>query len=237
MADQESAFYLSALDSFNLLSTRTQISEVVLSYHEDCAYFMEKYGSSRSNPSDDKQRKWQLLREAMRNVESWSDTVHVRRLYLPLPHRHSGARFEQGSEGECQAYSSPKPLGPPLRSPAGVRTVPRLPSGFETLRVFDRQIEERLLRTNESAEDVIALAEGHAREMGGTPVWRVERRAREFITLLREEGGRDPQEIRRLTREFVFKYAGDVLPRSVMRALMAEIDAELLSQQPGAVAR
>lgn len=103
------------------------------------------------------------------------------------------------------------------------QAVPGLPSERATLRTFDRQIEERLLQTAESAQDVIALAEGQAREQGVMPAWRAERRAQEFINLLRDEGRKSPAEVQQLTRSFLQFYAGNSLPRTVLRSLFAEL--------------
>lgn len=233
MADRDSAFYLSALDSFAILSAATNITEVVLTFHEDCFYFTDKYGASPAGPTDDIRRKWQLVDEAMANVSGWSDNLQVRPLYLSLPHSHShqGSTAAAATERPAPSAVRPAPQAPAPRIAPGPKTVPGLPNERATMRAFDHQLEERLLHTNESAEDVIALAEGQARETGSLPTWRIERRALEFISALRTQGGRNPQEIRQLVRAFVINYAGDDLPRSVMRALLTELDRELQLQR------
>lgn len=229
MADKDSVFYLSALDSFILLSGVTHIVEVVLTFHEDCFYFTDKYGASPVGPSDDEHRKWHLIEEAMANVADWADGLQVRQLYLTFPHSHSRPDVHTAAEPARPKLSAMQPTAPGTqqRSSAAMRAVPGLPNERATLRAFDRQVEERLLHTNESAEDIIALAEGRARETGVMPTWRIERRALEFIALLRDEGKRSAQDIRQLVRAFVLNYAGNQLPRPVMRALLAEIDRDL----------
>jgi hypothetical protein len=108
-----------------------------------------------------------------------------------------------------------------------------IPSERATLISFERQVEERLLQTHETIDQVIALAERQAREAGTTPAWRIELRAREFVDLLRRNGRTNIQELRKLIVIFVQNYAGEAVQRGVQRAILAELEQYLHSLQPG----
>lgn len=242
MADRNSAYFQSAFESFKLLESTSHIAEIVLAFHEDCAYFADKYGATR--PAEDERRKWHLVQEAVGNVTGWSNTVYVRPLHMSLPgHRHDTAphshsapphRPERERPPHTPAPYAPTPVPRRRMEP---QFIPSLPSERATLRAFDRQVEERLLHTTESTQDIIALAEGQAREQGVIPAWRAERRALEFIALLRDEGKKKPNELRQLARSFLQSYASSTLPRTVLRSLLSELDVELQSQRLHAGAR
>lgn len=266
MADRSSAYYQSAFESFKLLESGNHIAEVVLAYHDDCAYFTDKYGASQ--PAEERRRKLRVMQEAITNVSGWSDTIVVRSLQMSVAgHNHGTAQHSHMplplADRERPVYTPPPAMPPQRDRPAyaplpprvavqreaedcappqfppvtnqrgrmAPQTSPALPSERSTLRAFDRQLEERLLQTAESAQDIITLAEAQAREQGVTPAWRVERRAREFIALLQDEGRESPATVRQLVRAFLQFYAGNTLPRTVLRSLMTELDMEL--QSPG----
>jgi len=237
MADTTSSFYRSAFDSFRLLSGLRQISQVVLAFHEQCAYVSDKYGSGAS--ADLETLKWKLAHEAVDHVSEWAAGLRVRPLYVRFrssqevgnrPLESFGpADVNQLRAGDCQhphQHSAPQP------PPQGKGPI-FIPSERATLMSFERQVEERLLKTHETIDQVIALAERQARETGTKPAWRVELRAREFIDLLRRQGRTGTNELRKLAVAFVQNYAGETTPRGVQRAILAEIDQYLQALQPG----
>ena len=224
MADRHSAFYQSALESYILLSSTRKIPEVVLAFHEDCAYFFDKYGRDPGGSAAELRRKWRLVDEALTNVKTWSGALTVKPIYLSLsaPREADAAPIPPVFTFNPSRYAS-TPAVP--RSP--LPPLPRAwPSQRATLRNFEQQVEERLIRSGERFEDVVAESVKQAGEQGVTPAWRVEQKAREFIELLRGEG-RKPASIRQLTRAFVVNYAGDTMPRSVVRSLLEELDNDL----------
>jgi hypothetical protein len=226
LADRGSSFYQSAFDSFRLLSGSRRITDIVLAFHEDCAYFSDKYGSAGSFPGDVEGRKWGLADEAVRNVIGWSETLHVRPLYTRfvanravdefIRHHHAHRADGRAHAGHHHAHCHEPRATTPMR-----RDLILAPSERATLRSFDRQVEERLLRTNENIDDVIAAAEAQARATGTVPAWRIEMRAREFIDLLRGSGRKD---MRKVVQTFVQAYAGQSIPRGVLRAVMSELE-------------
>lgn len=82
LADDKSVFYESAYETFRLLGLSQPLNTIVLSFHEDCAYFNDKYGSSGRGSADDKQRKFHLADEAIANVMEWSPSVEVVPYYI-----------------------------------------------------------------------------------------------------------------------------------------------------------
>jgi vacuolar-type H+-ATPase subunit H len=98
-----------------------------------------------------------------------------------------------------------------------------------TLRSLERQIEDRILRTDESAEQIIAQAEGEVRETVAIPPWHIERRAKEFMELLQKSGSMKADKLRTSVRSFVQNYAGDSLSRGSFRAISNELDAYMQS--------
>lgn len=236
MADTRSSFYQSAFDSFRLLSGLRPISQVVLAFHEECAYVSDKYASGAA--AEIETLKWKLAHEAVDHVSEWAEGLRVRPLYTRfMSSRATGNRTREswgswdGSQsrtGDSQRHRHS--AGPHASSGNGQIFVP---SERATLTSFERQVEERLLQTHETVDQVVALAERQARETGTTPAWRIEIRAREFIDLLRRSGRTNTQELRKLAVAFVQNYAGETLPRGVQRAVLAELDQYLKSLQPG----
>ena len=233
MADTKSSFYQSAFDSFRLLSGLRPISQVVLAFHEECAYVSDKYASGAA--AEIETLKWKLAHEAVGHVSEWAEGLRVRPLYTRfMSSRDTGNRTRESGDswdggqfrtGESHRHSA-GPHAPPGRGPIFV------PSERATLTSFERQVEERLLQTHETVDQVVALAERQARETGTTPGWRIEIRAREFVDLLRRSGRTNTQELRKLVVAFVQNYAGETMPRGVQRAILAELDQYLKSQQP-----
>lgn len=233
LADRGSSFYQSAFDSFSLLNASRRITGVVLAFHEDCAYFSDKYGSAGSLPADVESRKWSLADEAVRNVKAWSETLQVRTLYTRFVANRAVDDFVRHQRAHADGRSHPGHHHAHFRGPQPAapqrQALVLAPSERATLQSFDRQVEERLLRTNENIDDVIAAAEAQAREAGTTPAWRIEMRAREFIDLLRRDGRKD---LKKNVHAFVHAYAEHPIPRSVLRAIMTELD-EHMQAKPG----
>lgn len=235
LADRGSSFYQSAFDSYRLLSGSRHITDIVLAFHEDCAYFSDKYGSAGSFPADVEGRKWSLADEAVKNVMTWSEKLQVRPVYTRFVANQAVDDFNQHnhahhahSRSHAGHHHHPH-LHEHHAASAQRRTLALAPSERATLRSFDRQVEERLLRTNENIDEIIAAAEAQARETGTTPAWRIEMRAREFIDLLRNGGRKD---IKKAVQTFVQAYAGQSIPRSVLRAVMTELD-DHMRNNPG----
>ena len=219
LADSDSAFYKSALGSFQLLSTGRNFSRIILAFHQDCAYFQEKYGSS-GDPADDEQRKWQLIEQATQKVSGWARGIAIRPLYLTFEEngdcRHSGAALEP----ERQPAMPPRPT---------TTTVARQerrfsPASALNLRSYNRIVEEMLITEGRSVEDAIAQAEDQSGTFAGVPPWQVERQAGVFLDLLRGGGRTNPQELRQLVRAFVQNYAGDQASKPLIRSVMNELN-------------
>ena len=237
MADTKSSFYRSAFDSFRLLSGLRQISQVVLAFHEQCAYVSDKYAGGAA--SEIETLKWKLAHEAVDHVSEWAEGLRVRPLYVRfMSNRETGNRTReswspldgiqlQTGDREQPHRTSARPQSSPGNS------VIFIPSERATLISFERQVEERLLQTHETIDQVIALAERQAREAGTTPAWRIELRAREFVDLLRRNGRTNTQELRKLIVIFVQNYSGETVQRGVQRAILAELEQYLHSLQPG----
>lgn len=228
LADSSSAFYQSAYESYQLLAQNQKFARVILSAHEDCAYYKTKYGFPPSDLQDNDARKWRLIEQAMRNVETWTPKVDIQPVYRSFSdldnedciHRH-GPECAQGAE-------RPANFAAPVAIAGRQADSPGYPTGSATQAVLDRFVEERLLSTDNSVEDIMAGIEGRAGERGTVPAWRVEKRAREFIVLLRSEGRRfDAQQLRQLVRAFVQTYAGAEMARTTARALMTSLEPEL----------
>lgn len=237
MADTKSSFYRSAFDSFRLLSGLRSISQVVLAFHEQCAYVSDKYGSGAA--SEMETLKWRLAHEAVDHVSGWAEGLRVRPLYVRfMSSRESGNRTREtlGASDESQIQSCDH-LQPHYHSERPQVALGKggifVPSDRATLTSFERQVEERLLQTHETIDQVIALAERQARETGTTPAWRIEVRAREFVDLLRRRGRTSTSELRKLVTAFVQNYAGETTPRGVQRSILTELDKYLQSLQPG----
>jgi len=219
LADSDSAFYTSALESFRLLSNGRDFSRIILAFHQDCAYFQDKYGSS-GNPADDERRKWQLIDRATQKVSGWARGVDIRPLYLTFEDngdcRHSGAALEP----ERQPAMPPRPT-----MTAVARQERRFsPASALNLRSYNRIVEEMLIAEGGSVEDAIAQAEDQSGTFSGVPPWRVERQAGEFLALLRSGGRTNPQELRQLVRAFVQNYAGEQASKPLIRSVMNELN-------------
>ena len=227
LADRGSSYYEAALDSYRLLSSSRNITDIVLAFHEDCAYFSVKYGSAGSSQADVEGRKWGLTDEAVKNVKSWSATLQVRPLYTHFVANRSVDDFTRNHHAHHDhppsraGHHHHAHLDESLATAPQRRALVVAPSERATLKSFDRQVEERLLGTNENIDEVIAAAEAQAGETGTTPAWRIEMRAREFIDLLRDGGRKD---MKKVVQTFVRAYAGQSVPRSVLRAVMAELE-------------
>jgi hypothetical protein len=223
LADRGSSYYQAALDSYRLLSSSRNITDIVLAFHEDCAYFSVKYGSAGSLQADVEGRKWSLTDEAVKNVKRWSATLQVRPLYTHFVANKAVDDFTRNHHAhdahavhDHNARLDENQAAAPQR-----RALAVAPSERATLRSFDRQVEERLLQTNENIDEVIAAAEEQAGETGTTPAWRIEMRAREFIDLLRNDARKD---MKKAVQTFVQTYAGQSIPRGVLRAVLVELD-------------
>jgi hypothetical protein len=217
LADTDSAFYKSALDSFKLLSSGRSFSTVILAFHEDCAYFNDKYGAGTM--ADTMQRKWQLIDQATKNVSEWSGGLAIRPFYLTL-----------AGTGDCacgQTHQAPAGHAPQHPEPHRADAPPRRAAqaaAATTLRGFNRVVEERLLVVGGSVEDALSQAEDQSGANDSIPPWRIERHAREFLELLRSGGRRNPQDLRQLVRAFVKAYAGEQLPNWQLRSIMNELN-------------
>jgi len=238
MADRKSSFYRSAFESFRLLSGSRRISQVVLAFHEQCAYVSDKYVSGTVAAAEVEELKWTLANEAVDNVLEWAEGLRVKPLYtrfmLNREAEHSTEEVYRREDRDHHHAGHSHPHSHSARQPDRPRNECRfVPSERVTLRSFERQVEERLLRTNESVDQIIALAEGQARETGTMPAWRIEIRAREFIDLLHRNGRTKAQALRKPLIAFVQSYAGDSIPRGVQRSILAELDLYLQSLQSG----
>jgi hypothetical protein len=262
LADEKSVFYKSALETFRLLGMSHPLNYVVLSFHEDCAYFNEKYGSDGAGSAKDRRRKFHLADEAIENVVEWSPTIDVVPYYIDGLVNRDAARPTMRAR-ETQAYRerhtgqdgvvSRETARPTMRARetqayrerhAGhfcdhdhehgaqreqpLREEPTFPIHQRaTLRSLDRQIEDRILRSDISAEQIVARAEGEVRETGAIPPWHVERRAREFLELLERSGSMKADKLKASVRSFIQNYAGDSLTRGSLRAISDELNAHM----------
>lgn len=222
LADQSSTFYQSARESFQLLAQSKVFGRIILAAHEDCAYFQGKYGSHHSDAQDRDDLKLWLMEEAVRNVETWEPRLPIETVYISFTDRDTDPHG-LSHESDCVFCAQ-----------VARDTTPRLPARdiylpeHATQAVIDRVVEERLLSAGGSIESIMSAIESRSGEKGGMPAWRIERRAREFIALLKSEGRRfDPEQKRQLTKAFVQSYVGADVPRMMSRAVMASLEPEL----------
>lgn len=237
LADENSVFYKSAYETFRLLGMSQPLNYIILSFHEDCAYFNEKYGSDGIGSAIDRRRKFHLADDAIANVVEWSRSIEVVPYYIdglvngreaPRPEprsRVSQGQREHHANHRCAHDHEQWERPAPARDTEPAFSMHRR----ATLRSLERQIEDRILRTDESAEQIIAQAEGEVRETGAIPPWHIERRAKEFMELLQKSGSMKADKLRTSVRSFVQNYAGDSLSRGSFRAISNELDAYMQS--------
>lgn len=224
MADNTSAFYESARQSYELLAQSKRIDRIVLAAHEDCAYFLSKYGSLYSDPQDrDDLKRW-LMDEAVRNVETWEPKAAIETVFM------SFLNVDKGHGGMPHAPDCAACEKVPSAGNADRMFAEGYLPAHATQAMIDQFVSDRVLSTGDSIDSIMAEFEGLSSQRDGIATWRIERRAREFISLLQSEGRRfSVEQQRQLAKSFVESYAGPEMSRTMFRAVMTSLEPDLVS--------
>lgn len=224
LADNTSAFYESARQSYELLAQTRKFDRVVLAAHEDCAYFQTKYGQLYSDAQDrDDLKRW-LIDEAVRNVETWEPKAAIETIFMSfLNSDHGHSDHPHGPE--C-ATCRERAQNLPANQPVAANYLPP----HATQAVIDQFVTERVLSTGDSVDSIMAEFERVSSQRDGIATWRIERRAREFVSLLQSESRRfSIEQQRQLAKSFVESYAGPEMSRTMFRAIMSSLEPDLIA--------
>ena len=97
-----------------------------------------------------------------------------------------------------------------------------------TARQLQGELEKHIIAHGGSAERSMIDAASTAEERRVTPAWRVERRLREFLEIVRENGAvKTDAELQRLSLSFANRYGGGRLPRDTRRDLVEDAKSDL----------
>jgi hypothetical protein len=95
-------------------------------------------------------------------------------------------------------------------------------------RQLQAELEKQVLKKGCSAEFAMIEAASVAEQRGVTPAWRVERRLREFLEILRDSGAVNTEvELQRIGLKFARRYGTRRLPSETARDLLKEAKADL----------
>jgi hypothetical protein len=226
LAEPDGVFAASVFESLEILSQATRIGTVVLACHEDCAYFRLRYSPQGGSPIAEERAQRRTIASAVQVLEQAAPGVMIETVYQRLLQPTRQPRPTR-AQAPSPAYAAP------TRQPAHVvplkdEPIERPdPLGTNGQRMTARQLQsalyEQALNEPVQAEDSYRDATSEAVKGNGVPAWRVERRTREFLEWMRDQGGVNSTiELQRLGLGFISSYGQQKLPRTTARDVMDE---------------
>lgn len=234
LAEPYSTLAQSVLDSFQLLSTSRKFDHVVLTCHEDCAYYRLRYAVNEISARDEGDAHRYLMRLACERIESLHPKVSVREVYIatrddsaydPSPNDvPAGARNDHD---DSAAREQGRRLAQAATFNESDRVLDELAPLAEGLpqEVVEQTLYDSLLNRTATDADA-AQGPGYAKFAEQLiTAKKVEQRTREFLEMVRAEAGvRSEATLRKLGSTFISQYGKGRLSQSKKQSILEQIN-------------
>ena len=240
LAEPLNIFAQSVIDSFTMLNAAKTFDHVVLTCHEDCAYYRMRYGLGDVPAKEEGEAHQRLMRFACERIETAFPTARVREVYIATrddsAYVAGTSAAHDDSPGPAQAeMDSAATL--PEREPAELDQGERAPDADYVLTQLAPIVEE--LPADEAEQTLYEAllnstpAETDASQGPGYSEFahqlvearKVRERTREFLEIVRAEAGvRSEAELRKLGATFMSAYGKGRLSQSRKRSLLDAIN-------------
>lgn len=234
LAETYSTLAQSVLDSFQMLNASKHFDHVVLTCHEDCAYYRMRYAVNKISASDEGDAHRYLMRVACERIESLYPNANVREVYIatrddsaydPSPNdAHSGKQDDdrKGDEWEHGPHSSPAAMFD--QSDRMLNELAPLVDGLPQEEVEQTLYDSLLNRTVTDSD--VSQGPGYSRFAEQLiTAKKIEQRTREFLEIVRAEAGvRSEAKLRKLGSTFITEYGKGRLSQSKKQSILEQIN-------------
>ncbi len=234
LAEPYSTLAQSVLDSLQMLNSSKKFDHVVLTCHEDCAYYRMRYAVNEISASDEGDAHRYLMRFACERIETLYPNISVREVYIAtrddspydpspndaqsVPREGDGdrAEWEEGQHQPQAAVIDP-----------GDRVLDELAPLAEGLpqEEVEQTLYDSLLNRSVSDADV-SQGPGYSKFAEQLiAAKKIEQRTREFLEIVRAEAGvRSEAKLRKLGSTFISEYGKGRLSQSKKQSILEQIN-------------